>query len=580
MDIERRLSVLVFLFIFFTGLIIVRLFYWQVIKAEELAILGSDQWEKIKKINPVRGEILTADGFPLVSSKESYLLFANLKKIKEEEKKKIVKSLTPIIAAPQIEATSSAKKKEEILDENSEKLKALLEPEEKLWVPLQKKLSLVQKEQIENLEIEGLGFEQEMLRFYPEASMAAHLTGFVGANFAGEQTGYFGIEGFYNFELEGQQGVLVQEKDVSNDPILTGFFNKEEKKDGKNLILHLDRSFQLSVEKELEKAVEKYKAKSGWVVVIEPYSGAVLSMAAYPRYEQARFSDYSKEVYKNPCIAESYEPGSTFKVLVMAAALDQEVITPETKCAICEKPFKIDKYIIKTWNDEYYPNQTMREVIKNSDNVGMVFVGQKLGKDKLAEYLERLGVGKKTGIDLQEEGNVSLKDKKQWSNVDLATASFGQGLAVTGIQMVRAVAAIANGGSLPEPHVVAKIEGEKKSLEIKPKIITRVLKEKATREITEMMVNAVEEGEVKWTKLDGYKIAGKTGTAQIPVAGHYDKEKTIASFIGFAPADKPRFVMLTYLREPTSSPWGSETAAPLFFKIAEKLFFYYGIPPE
>lgn len=579
MALAGRISILLVFFALTSLLLIGRLFYWQVIKAEELTAQAADQRENITKIPASRGKILTQDNFPLVSNKKAFLLFANPYKIQEDKKEKLAEDLAPFLLKED-EATFSGKEKEEIVKEEIKKTKELFNLADKFWVPLKHKISPEEKIKIERISAEGLGFEEETVRFYPEASMSAHMLGFVGSDLAGEATGYFGLEGYYDLELKGKEGLLMQEKDAHNLPILTGFFNKEEKRDGKNLVLHLDRSVQLIAEQELKKGIDKYGAKSGYIIIMEPYSGAILAMASFPAYHPEKFSEYEEGLYKNPAIAEPYEPGSTFKILVMSAALNEETVTGQTKCDICDGPYKIDKYTIKTWNEKYYPGENMTEVIQHSDNVGMVFVSQKLGREKLIDYLEKFGIGEKTGIDLQEEVAASLKKKETWNEVDLATASFGQGLAVTGIQMIRAVTAIANGGQLLEPHVVDKIIGEDKTLHISPKVSRTVIKEKTASEVTQMMVNAIDQGEAKWAKPKGYKIAGKTGTAQIPVAGHYDTEKTIASFIGFAPADKPKFIMLTYLREPTSSPWGSETAAPLFFNVARRLFLYWGIQPE
>jgi len=303
-------------------------------------------------------------------------------------------------------------------------------------------------------------------------------------------------------------------------------------------------------------------------------------MASLPNYDPAYYWKYDKSLFPNPVIASSYEPGSTFKVLVMAAAIDSGVVSPETRCDKCSGPRNISGYTIRTWNDKYFPNSTMTEIIQHSDNVGMVFVSEKLGKEKLLAYIKNFGFGKPTGIDLQEEVSPPLRPDSEWKPIDLATASFGQGIAVTPLQMVRAVGAIANKGKLVKPFVVKKIIGEDKEKEIPLPEGVQVIKASTAAIITEMMVNAVDNGEAKWAKPKGFRIAGKTGTAQIPVAGHYDEEKTIASFVGFAPADEPKFVMLVTLREPTSSPWGSETAAPLWFDIASELFTYFGILPE
>ena len=560
--------------------------------------MASNQYWSLVEIPTLRGEILTSDNFPIATSQKAYLLYADLPKLKLLADK-IAEKLAPILlpsyeelnlatSSADLEIISELKPAEEEKKENKEDFLKTVEKDltEKLkipdlvWLPLMHKISQEQKKAIEALDIKGLGFQDEEKRFYPEASMSAHLLGFVGKDESGQDNGYFGLEGYYNLELKGRPGLISQEKDAANRPILIGWSVDQEDKDGQTLALHLDRSVQFIVEEKLKEAIKKYRAKSGFVVVLDPQTGGILAMASLPAYEAKTYYKADKSLFKNPVVADTFEPGSTFKILVMAAAIDQGVVEPETKCDICDKPFKIDKYTIKTWNEEYHPDSTMTDVIKNSDNIGMVFVGQKLTLDHFWQYFKDFGLGEKTNIDLQEEIASPLKAKDKWNQVDLATASFGQGIAVTGIQMVRAVAAIANGGSLIEPHVVKKIISGEKTIEIKPKIIRQVIKPETARIITQMMVNAVEKGEARWTRVKGYKIAGKTGTAEIPIAGHYDKEKTIASFVGFAPADKPRFVMLVSLREPETSPWGSETAAPLFFNISKELLTYWGIQPN
>jgi cell division protein FtsI/penicillin-binding protein 2 len=302
-------------------------------------------------------------------------------------------------------------------------------------------------------------------------------------------------------------------------------------------------------------------------------------MASLPSFDPAKYSEYSNSLFKNPVISDSFEPGSIFKVLVMAAGLDDNVVKPDTTCDICSGPLKVDKYTIRTWNDKYHPNISMTDVMVNSDNVGMSFVGQKLGADTLYDYLHKFGIGEKTGIDLQGEAAPKLREKGTWNVVDLATASFGQGVAVTGMEMVRAVAAIANGGYLVTPTVVEAIKGDGWEQKVKSDPPTRIISQQAAEETTQMMVQAAENGEAKWCRIPGFNVAGKTGTAQIPVAGHYDVTNTNHSFIGFAPAGNPKFVMLVTLKSPTSSPWAAETAAPLWYSIAKDLFPYLGIQP-
>jgi len=573
-----RLSLISLFFSLIAFIVIARLFYWQAIASEKLTALSLSQRETFIEIPATRGQILANDNFPLVTNRDAFLLYANLEKL-EKDSKEIAKELASILIDEIKEASDGAKleeKRKKLLKKKEEKLSDQLS-QDLVWVALEHKISEEQKSQIDKLNIKGLGFELEQERFYPEASMAAHLLGFVGKNSAGKDIGYFGVEGYYELELAGRGGILKEERDATKKPILIGSFLNQEKRDGRNLVLHIDRAIQFAVEESLKKAIEKYEAKKGSVVVLNPQNGAVLAMASHPPYIPDEFEEYEEIIFKNPIIADLYEPGSTFKVLTMAAAIEEDLVTPETRCDICNGPFKIDKYEIKTWNDKYHPDSTMTEVLQHSDNIGMVFVGNKLGIEKFVDFLKKFGIDKKTGIDLQEEMTPSIRD--YWSEVDLATAAFGQGISITPIQMAAAVAAIANEGRLMQPQLVKKIFNREREVNLKPKEIGRPISKETAKTLTEMMVSAVEYGEAKWAKPEGYKIAGKTGTAQVAIAGHYDEKKTIASFVGFAPADNPRFLILTKLDNPGSSPWASETAAPLFFNIAKKLFLYFGIPP-
>jgi cell division protein FtsI/penicillin-binding protein 2 len=313
---------------------------------------------------------------------------------------------------------------------------------------------------------------------------------------------------------------------------------------------------------------------------MDPNTGGILGMASFPSYDPRSYATSEKERYINPTVAGSYEPGSAFKVIIMGAGIDAGVITPQTEVDEAG-PVEVGGYTIRTWNNQYHGKITMTKVLEYSSNVGMVFVGKKLGREKLLSAIKNFGFGKSTDIDLEDESSPTIRPNKEWYEIDLSTASFGQGIAVTPIQMVRAVGALANGGVLMEPKIVKAIQDKNgKIAPIPPKKLRQVVSKKTAEEVTEMMVAAVDNGEAKWAKPQGYRIAGKTGTAQIPVSGHYDEKKTIASFVGFAPADDPKFVMLVTLRETTSSQWGSETAAPLFFNIAKDLFLYWGITPR
>jgi cell division protein FtsI/penicillin-binding protein 2 len=447
----------------------------------------------------------------------------------------------------------------------------------KNYAILARNLSVDEKHSIENLHLDGLNFDESFVRGYPEASMSAHLAGFVGRNDLGEPTGYFGLEGFYNRELAGQPGIEKQEKDAVGNPLMIGDYRQLATRDGRTLKLNVDRSVQYIAEEELKKGIERYGAASGEILIMDPTTGGILAMASLPTYDPAKFYEYDTSLYKNPSVADAYEPGSTFKVLVLAAAINENKVKIDDRCDVCNGPLPIDKYVIKTWNNQYHPDSTPAEIIANSDNVGMVWVERKLGGDKMVDYLKNFGFGDKTGIDLQEEIAPALRPK--WGDIDYATSSFGQGIAVTSIEMVRAVAAIASGGKLMEPHVVSEVIGDT-TTQIEPKVVRQVITKDTADKMTDIMIGSAEHGDAKWTRLPDYTVAGKTGTAQIPVAGHYDADKTIASFVGFAPAHNPRFVMLVKLREPQTSQWGSETAAPLWFTVARKLLMHYQIPPD
>lgn len=556
------------IFLIFLFIIVSRLFYWQVIRAEFLQSQAENQHFSDTKIDARRGSIFFSDGSILVSSNPAFSVYGLPKVITKEQKIKLAYTFAKILAEDTQEIDAFAKDLVNKLSKNLD------------WVLLKKSISVDQKKQIEGLNLEGIGFQQISSRFYPEGSSSAHMLGFLGEDTKGGNKGYFGLEGYYDGELKGITGLIRNENDALGLPILIGDFSTNDAVDGKNLILNIDNSIQFIVERSLKAGIEKYGAKAGSVVVMDPKTGGILAMVSFPNYDPLKYFDYPKEFYKNPVVADQYEPGSTFKVLVMAAALNEDVVKPDTHCDNCSGSVSIGGFTIRTWDNKYFPDTIMKDVIVNSDNTGMVFVAQKLGLDKFYSYIENFGFGKQTNVDLQDESSPEIRSKKRWREIDLATASFGQGIAVTPIQMVTAVSAIANGGNLMEPHVVKEIKDDQRTFEIKPKIVKQVIKNSTAQMIKEMMVAAVEEGEARTFRLKGFRVAGKTGTAQIPVAGHYDPTKTIASFVGFAPADNPKFVMLVRFDEPSASIFGAETAAPTFFEIAKQLLLYYKIAPS
>lgn len=578
----RRLRLLSIIITLIILAITARLFYWQVMSADQLQAIAEVQQSSTVEIPSQRGRILSSDGFPLVANQPAYLFYAYLPYL-EDSADTISQKIAPIISTHrQAIASQSAMTPEEI---DSFELDIYHELMDKLsnldiaWTPLQRNLSQESKQAIDQLHLAGLDFEQSQIRYYPEASMAAQLTGFVGSDAGGKPQGYFGLEGFYNLELRGKSGYIRQEKDASGKPIVVGRYQDIDSRDGRDIQTYIDRGLQFTVEKHLQDGLEQYGAASGEVIIMDPKTGGIMALASLPGYDPAKFRQYDPKLYRLPSITDTYEPGSTFKVLVVAAALEAGAIEPDERCyEDCAQPVQIGKYSIHTWNDEYNPGQTITEILQHSDNVGMIYIARKLGKDTFVDYLRKFGVGQATNIDLEGETTPELRDR--WGDIDLAVSSFGQGLAVTSIQMITAIASLANDGVLMEPHVVQKVISHDRVIDIAPRQVRQVISPDTAAEITKMMVAAVHGGEAQWAVLKDYKIAGKTGTAQIPISGHYDTEKTIASFIGFAPADDPKFVMLVKLREPTTSPWAAETAAPLWMNIAKDVFFHLNIPPN
>ncbi len=554
----RYVTVLsVFLLSFF--ILLSRLFYWQVVKADELSQLGQSQYGSLVTIQQKRGDILASDGFPLATSRLSYLVFANPKEIASKDA--VSNMLSPILG----------------IDSASISARLSLGG---FWISLESGIDTKTKDAIDALHIPGIGFEDQYARFYPEASMAASLIGFVGKDAAGNDRGYSGLEGYYDRQLQGRPGRATEIHDALGRPILSELSGSGQAQDGRTLVLTIDRAIQFLVESKLKEGVEKYGAKSGMAAIMDPKTGDILAMANYPSYDESTFWEYDPSLYTNPFISNLYEPGSTLKPIVMAGALQRNLVKPDTKCPICSGPVQIGDYAIHTWNDEYFPNTTMTQVLEHSDNTGMVYVAQRMGLQNMLTNFDEFGISDPTGIDLQGEGVSTIKDQKVWYPIDVATSGFGQGVTMTPIELLDGFAALANNGIRMQPHIVASIvTSDGQTIPIFPKEIDQPISIQTSKVITEMLVDTVDKGEAAFARLHGYRIAGKTGTASIPIAGHYDPTKTIASFIGYAPADNPKFVMLVIFDKPTASIYGAETAAPVFFDIAQHLLDYYNIPP-
>lgn len=547
------------LFLFFVVLLFVvcaKLFYIQIVAADKN---DDAQYLHTSKILPSRGNVFDRNEEPLAINQTLYRVFAEPKYVKEKDM--FIKSLDSILHIG--EATLEGR-----LDMN------------KQWVSLATNIELSDKNKLEKFKLTGLGFENLNHRYYPESSLSAHLLGFMGKTDEGDDIGYSGLEGYYQRDLAGIPGVIKSERDLLGNPIFIGVQNRLNGENGRDLHLTIDKNVQMIVKKHLKEGFEKYQAKQGCVTVADPSTLEILAMSCLPDYDPNEYFKFQDDVFKNPVISSLYEPGSIFKPLVVAAALNEKVIKPNDTFHE-DGPITIGEYKINTWDQKYEGEITMTRALEKSSNVGMVYIGSKLGDKKLVSYLKKFGFGETTDIDLQGEDTGYLKGDSSWYPIDYATVTFGQGIAVSQIQMLRAFAAIINGGNLMRPMIVSSITSQNGEInKIKPKIQRKVIDERASMLIRKMLESTVAHGEVKYSLPEGYTVGGKTGTAQIPIAGHYDPSKTFASFIGFSPVDKPRFVIMVSLKEPSSSIWGSETAEPIFFDIARDLFVYYNMPAK
>jgi len=432
------------------------------------------------------------------------------------------------------------------------------------------------------LHIQGVFCFPLAVRVYPERRLAAHAIGFVAGDAQEGTKGYYGVEGFYDRTLKGQTG---QREDRWDPWSPVSFADRRAQKwtipqDGHSLVLTIDRTIQYLIEQELRAAVERYGAEGGSIVVMDPRTGALLAIASYPTYDPNRFGEATEDVFVDPVIGIHYEPGSTFKIVTMAAALDTGLIRP-MDVYVDTGQIEVGGRTLKNWDKKAYGTVTMVDILVHSLNTGIAHVSTVLGPDQFYQYVSRFGFGSKTGIDLEGEaaGATRQPGDPEWHESDLGTNSFGQGLAVTPMQMVIAFGAIANRGVMMRPYVVEELVKPDRTIHAKQVSAGQVIGEDTARILTEMMVEVVERG-TPLAVVKGYRIAGKTGTAQTPVVGGYDPNLTIASFIGFAPADDPQFVVLVKLDKPTASPWGTETAAPTFANVARILFTQLEIPPD
>ncbi len=425
------------------------------------------------------------------------------------------------------------------------------------------------------VDLDGVDLTPIPHRVYPGGQLASQVLGFVAYNQDGRQVGYFGVEGFYNDLLAGHSVKGIERFvpfDVQPDPTPD---------QGADLYLTLDREVQYLVEVTMADAINRYGAAGGSIIVINPQNGEILGMSSWPTYDPNNYVQSPPGDPENPVVSGQYEPGSTFKVLTMAAALDSGMVTPQT-------PFmdaglvEVGGAFIRNWSGAAYGPVDMVGCLQHSLNVCLASLSTQMGPTTFYNYLSTFGVGHPTGVDLAAEaaGRLKVPGDPDWFESDLGTNAFGQGVALTPLQLATAVSAIANGGTMMQPHILLRVENRKRSFTTQPQVLGRPIKPETAATLTEMLVQSLERGEGSGALVPGYRIAGKTGTAQIPIPGGYDENKTIASFIGWGPVDAPQFLVLINLDQPSSSIWGSETAAPLFGDMVKRLVVLLEIPPD
>jgi cell division protein FtsI/penicillin-binding protein 2 len=450
-----------------------------------------------------------------------------------------------------------------------------------LWVQIASPVSKEMGEQIAALGFRGITVRPLWAREYPGGELASHVLGFCN----GEGRGFYGVEGFHDSHLQPQRVEWKGPVDPASEQVPWTVPPVVLPQPGAELILTLDRTVQALAEEELARSVVEYQAAGGTIIVMDPRTFEILALASLPNYDPSRYSDFyvfDPPPFEDPAVSQQYEPGSVFKVLTMAAALDAGLVTPET--TYHDRGWiEVGGATIKNSSPHTEGEYTMEDILVYSLNVGAAWLSTQMGPDLFYHYVLGFGIGRPTEVDLAGEAAGQLwlpDDYEHWHDSNLGTNSFGQGLAVTPLQMIAAIATVANDGTRLRPHIVARrIAADGEVFTSQSLIEAQVISPETARTLMEMMVQAVEEG-VPSAQVTGYRVAGKTGTAQIPVPGGYDKQATIVSFVGFGPVPDPQLIILVKLDRPQTSSWASDTAVPAFQRLASRLFLVLGIPPD
>lgn len=550
-------------------LLLGRLFQLQVLEGKTYSVLASDQHGLQEALIPRRGglfvrERLTGELHPLAQDRDAWQVYASLRDIKD--------------------ASSTASDVARTLGMSADELLTkFTSASSSNYVVLAKDVPLETVDALRALHRQGIGVNKQLTRWYPEQGLGGQVLGFVANNDKNERVGRYGIEGYFQSSLAGQAGELITEKDAAGRRLTVGSTELKEAHNGNDIVLTIDRAIQYEACAKIQEAVQRFEAKSGSVIIMNPYTGAVMAMCSAPDFDPANVGKIKGVgVLNNPATFYEYEPGSIFKPLTLAAGIDAGKILPETTYTDTGLEI-IDNLPIRNSDKEAHGVQTMKDVLDKSLNTGTIFVERLLGREAFRQYVKDFGLGEKTGIELKSEVDADIDSLDRKGKVFAATASFGQGITTTPIQMVSAYAALGNGGMLMKPYIVSEIihpDGQREKT--KPQVIRQVIKPQTSQLISAMMVDVVEHGHGKRAAVPGYYVAGKTGTAQVadPNGHGYLKDETIGSFAGFAPADHPAFVMLIKIEGPKTVQFAESSAGPIFGELSAFLLSYLQVPPE
>jgi len=572
---QWRISLLIVIIFLVGSGVLTRLFSLQILQYNYYSVLAQDQQGLDKILFPQRGEIFIQDlsdsrrnnqenYYPLAINKEFYQVYIVPKDIIDNQKEDLAVRLA------------------ELLEIEKEIILQRMNKADDPYEPIKHKVSQAIAQEIDNWQINGLAIAPETWRYYPNSQLACHLVGFVGMKDE-ERIGQYGLEGYYENELKGQIGFLSGQKDTSGYRIPSLKQELRPAQDGPQLILTIDQNIQFKAEKELRQLVERWQAESGTIIIMEPASGAIRAMANWPTFDPNQYSQVADiDIFLNPVTQKVYEPGSVFKPITMAAGLDSNQVLPETIYQD-KGQLRIKGSTITNVDGNVYGEQTMTQVLEKSINTGAVFVQQKIGEDIFQDYVQRFNFNQPTGIDLTSEIAGNISNLFTGREINLATISFGQGITMTPIGLITALGAIANQGKLMRPFIVEKlIYPDGNEIVKEPQVVKEVISSQTAEKLTKMLVSVVENGYGRPAWVAGYNIAGKTGTAQIPdlEKGGYSEDETIHTFVGFAPAFEPRFIVLVKLDSPLGIRFAADSVSPVFKKLAEYLFNYLEIPPQ